>query len=236
MTELLVHEACRKGKLEVLEEAVEAGCDPRERGLQAGTLPLHWACHYGHLKCADYLLRLGLNDINCRNDNGNTPLHYATIAGRLDVVEFLVKNAADVNIINNDGQSPLHGAVGQGWYNVVKYLVTYRSMSCRECRRYRCRIHQVDINSADCMGTTPLHIASTFLTSRMYDLLVRHGADTRAVDVYGRCPISPRIRRQQFIMECAPFVFSLLFLFAGIYVKKCVLRNDVETVEGSTDV
>ncbi len=57
-----LHEACRKGNLEITRALVSGGADVEITEKQARRTAFHWACWGGHMEIVVYLLQ----DVKCR--------------------------------------------------------------------------------------------------------------------------------------------------------------------------
>jgi ankyrin repeat protein len=125
---------------------------------------LWWAAHTGRLDAVKLLVELGA-DVHARDPNYDaTPLASANYKGRGEVVEYLVQFA------------PICDAVRFGGLDRVRTLLRDNP----EC-----------VNVRDDAGRTPLHYPNwdTRHGAEIIELLIEHGADTRAKDNEGRSPV-----------------------------------------------
>jgi ankyrin repeat protein len=90
-------QAIRKGDLEAVKKAIEAGADVNAEDEDGRTL-LHTAALRGHTEIAKVLIKAGVKYINARNEFGFTPLDYA----------FWGKNKETITLLKQ------HGGVA-GW-------------------------------------------------------------------------------------------------------------------------
>ncbi len=158
----LLHEACRRGNLELVKDLVDHQRYERshtDAGLKDGgnVTPLHAARGRSHPQVVEFL-STQYCDVNARNLFGYTPLHVACnrIGTRSEIGPHLESNIVDtvklllacndieINAQNDDGSTPLHLACNLGYSNVVKMLVGHRN---------------IEINSRNNRGNTPLHMA-----------------------------------------------------------------------------
>lgn len=108
-----IHDACRRGNLDLLEECllnkVPLNCPDR-----AGNTPAHWAAHSGNVDCLRRLLEVGgpLVKVTQTNRLGETPLHLAASRGHPEVVRAL-RQVVDPGAVeeylhcrNNQGLTP----------------------------------------------------------------------------------------------------------------------------------
>jgi ankyrin repeat protein len=106
-------------------------------------------------------------DINTCDADGNTLLMQAAIYATAADLEFLLARGADVNAVNKGGHTALMGAIPD--LGKIKLLVA----------------RGADVN-ASAGGATPLLIAAGIRSAEdVVRYLVKHGADTKAVDAQG---------------------------------------------------
>ena len=119
--------------------------------------------------------RKPLLGINSCNNKGETALHISCAKGHVEVAELLLDAGAKVNLTTKDeGQTPLHLACLNDQLRVVKLL-----LNCGNC----------DINAKDHFGDTPLHLMVRLGNSRIAEVLVRHGANTRSRNHHAVTPL-----------------------------------------------
>ena len=138
--ETLLHIACKKGHINVVQCLVEKKCDIDNRN-RSGKTPIHIACEAGNLDIVELLLSNPNCDINVKDSNGDTPLHIACEKGHSNIVELLLSSPnCDINIEDSDGGTPLHVACANGHLDIVHFLMQ------KKCK----------LNHKNKMGNTPL--------------------------------------------------------------------------------
>lgn len=183
--------------------------------------PLHWACSGGHRDVVVYLMKCavaieGTVDLNCPDDGDQTPLHISTSSGHLHIVVLLLQmEICDVNAINSQHQTALFLCATKNWIEIAEVLLAHHAdpnicesnsrltpmhkaaakdhyqilKLCLDCRG--------QINSRDCEGNTPLHIACEGNHLRCINLLIERGANLNAKNKAKKSPFdlcSPTIR------------------------------------------
>ena len=167
---------------------------------------LNWAAFYGHSNVIRILFKHGAR-VNDRGSNGRSlgPLHMAVAHGRSEATRVLLELGANMRIVNIQNEMPAHiaarGSVSclqafidagfdlntQGpYYATVLHIAAHHANI--EMVEFLLGQEQMRmaINSQDCEGHTPLHLA--ILNAEIVKLLLRHGADMGAQDTYGRTP------------------------------------------------
>ena len=92
----LVHEAARRGYLEILEVLVEHGAVLN--GLDgSGNTPLHLAALNKHIDTVIFLVQKGC-PLNVLNDEGDTAIRSAVKAGHFDIVRYLHRQGAILGV------------------------------------------------------------------------------------------------------------------------------------------
>ena len=143
-----------------------------------GNTPLHIAAHYGNRQKYLDICRMLLErkvEVNCQNDQGSTPLLLASQFGTPDLVQLLLDHHADVDVRDVFGNTLLHCAAAAGQLEVGRLILLKLN---------------VDINSRNRTGSTPLHLASEgdYWGAHLdfVRLLLDHGADTQARNLSGQ--------------------------------------------------
>lgn len=141
-----------------------------------GNAPLHRAIRNSRQVLAKLLIDFGA-DLNACSSDGSPPLHLALNNGQEFILKHLVEHGADLNAGNSDGETLLHLAAKRGLVEVAEMLVNHED---------------VNINTTDSSGFTPLHTA--FTSYRNYNdvvvrLLLEHGADIGARTKTGSTPL-----------------------------------------------
>ncbi|TIA54948.1 ankyrin [Aureobasidium pullulans] len=186
-----LHFACREGRLDVLkllldtdasnigavnsksytafDEAAKGGhtdivafmlarddVDPHHRSVRDST-PLLLAVYTGKKDLIEMLMNTG----------GFYPLHYAATSGNVEVIELLLSQpGVDKNVVSMNGYTPLCDAVRMGRGKSVETLLA----------------HNVEVDTPDNRGRTPLLIASQKSNQNIVKALLGAGAKAELND------------------------------------------------------
>lgn len=108
------HYASAQGNIELLNQLIAAGLDPKARN-ENNENALFFAAKgkrrfYNDLPVFEYLMKLGL-DTKMSNNSENNLLHYVALGNKsAEVFSYLIKQNIDVQKINNEGNTPLMNA------------------------------------------------------------------------------------------------------------------------------
>lgn len=113
--------------------------------------------------------------INSCNERGESALHIASAMGHVDIVQLLLDAGANVNLQTiYEKKTPLHLACTNDHVRVVRML-----LECATC----------DVNARDEEGDTPLHQVVRDANSKLTEILVRHGANSKIKNARGESAI-----------------------------------------------
>ena len=163
----VLHYAVWFGALDVTRLLVERGAEVEARNL-AGATPLALAAEKNAREAARLLIEHGAA-VDAVQDDRRTPLHVAAEHDAAEVAELLIANGADVWAWSGSGW-PLDHAVRNGARNAARLLVDVPLWTGQH-------------------GETLLHRASANGNRDRAVLLIDHGADVNAKDVYGSTPL-----------------------------------------------
>lgn len=119
-SETLLHLACRKELVNIIEYLLKSGANTEIQGCRIGT-PLHIAAEHGRLSAIELLLDSRAN-IEARDCSGNTPLHLAVAWDMLAAVHLLLDRGADINATSYFGDDVFSIAISRCAENVLTYL------------------------------------------------------------------------------------------------------------------
>ena len=179
----LLHFACCKGYLEIVDALIKAQVDPNIQQCGSGITPLHVVC--GHnlgtavgllkrtplkiasysehtcLKVVDKLLEANADPNVQTSSEKNTPLQMACSGKLLKIAERLIKGKADPNIANASKETPLMIASQKDCSEIAKLLLDAKA----------------EINVQCYNGLTALHKASISGSYETLQLLLQYKAD-----------------------------------------------------------
>lgn len=114
-----LHEAARKGYLEICEYLIQSGS--AVNSLSCGFSPLHFAANTDVCR----ILLKANAEINSQDRFGKnvTPLHRAVTSENFEVVKFLVENGADINRLDSSRKNALHYALIKNNFQITKFLL-----------------------------------------------------------------------------------------------------------------
>lgn len=127
---------------------------------QEGSTILHLLAFDGITLFIDAFITLGANP-NIPDKLGQTPLHYASYGGQIDAINLFLGLDVDQNALTKTGDTPLHYACMSGKKDVAYTLLKSTA---------------VDINHANNMGLTALHVTMLLKHSEISELLLKSGA------------------------------------------------------------
>ena len=177
-----LHEAVKKGHIDIVKILLDHGVDINERR-ERGVTALYLTCSYPNFKIYKELSERGA-DINLPH-NDNMPLDMAAMGESLDIMSDLLDRGANINRANNKNITALHNACYYGCLKSVKMLLD----------------RGANINPRTISGQTPLYEACfrahgrRFLSDCTEDYvpiveeLLRRGADANIADHQGKKPI-----------------------------------------------
>ncbi len=154
------------------------------------------------LNLAIKLLRQGL-DVNFSDKDGITALMQAAMSNtNPEMVRFLLASGARIDMVSKNGSPALFYAAQYNNTEVVKLLLAeaeknagkpvsaaellHRAASNTDSGVIKLFLDRnIDVNSADDRGRTPLFFAARFSTPEVVKTLIAAGADVNACDKYG---------------------------------------------------
>ena len=182
---------------------------------QARAKPLHYAALCGVQDVAAFLINERLQDVNVRGfDKKETPLHVASRLGHVDIVRLLLEHGADAQAQDDDKRTPLLLASLNGHLEAARVLLEHgANTEVRYFRKqtqakiflvsedgraevvYRDKSDESETPSSYSVSernkfeSNPLLLASQVGHVEFARVLLKHGADTEAVDNGKRTPL-----------------------------------------------
>lgn len=169
-----LHEACRRGQLELVKQSIQNPNYDNGRDLNQRK-PIHLASENGHHEIVELLLKDGKAENHFIYDEC---LQWASFNGHHEVVQVLIKSGkANVNGIHFPTKlTPLQLASSNGHEKVVEILLS---------------IENVNVNAKAKGGLTALHFASELGHPNVVNLLLKSGkADVNMKSDLIRTPLT----------------------------------------------
>ena len=168
--------AVRRGKVSVVQKALQAGADVKTMTTYCdGEYPLICdAARCGSVEVFELLLNARA-DVLVTDEQGRTPLFHASEHGHVEIVRILLdtrkkmeneKDMVDPNTSDHWARTPLIAACSQGHRAVVDILLS---------------ANNTDLESQDHLGFTALHQAARQNHADIVSTLLSHGADANSV-------------------------------------------------------
>ena len=185
-----IHDAARIANATMLRRELESGVSPD--ALTADRTPIHLLCcsrsffsisiNNDRAACFKLLREAGAN-LEATNSIGMTPLHEAAANGRLELLSLLIQSGVNVNVTSTNGKSALHFALQSS-------AIYSRKIACCELLLKAGAAVNVKAHG----WQTPLDMALTSHSRRMWPLFLRAGADLPNHRVF-TYPYIERVRR-----------------------------------------
>ncbi|CAB0039782.1 unnamed protein product [Trichogramma brassicae] len=193
----LLHLALRgeNKKFQIAELLLRRGANPNLTDFFRNT-PLHLLCEKGgnEVESVNFLERfLKINDqkrqmvqLDVPNLHGQTPLHLALACPQWKVAEVLLRNGSDPNLISPAGSTALNVICKKGDKDeeLANYLKTFFEIA----DAYR-RTVDVDVIDPNNKNRTPLQLAIERGQRKVFELLLRRGANPNLATKYGNTPL-----------------------------------------------
>lgn len=210
----------RTNDLEVAKHAIATGVEVDAQKHFGGDTALHIAARLGRVELVRVLLSAGA-DTEIANDFGRTPLHEAARRSEaLEVLELLIGANASVNARDGRGRTPLHAAAGQSGsekndnQRIVQALIAAGAEINTRAESGATALHDAAWNNTDpriaealieagadlevsygINREKPLHIAASFGTPDVVDVLLRAGANVNSHSKANKTPLHSAARR-----------------------------------------
>jgi len=180
----LLHDACRKGHIDVVTSLVQdSRLNPNMQD-KKGWTPLLRAAKCNQLEVMSFLVHI-LADVNCVTRQGNTPLHKAAKNNFLDAAHMLIEAEANINAPNEGGATPL-------------MLTVMRKHGEEMCKLLL--DSDADVNAKKDVGYSALMIAARYNHLREASVLLRAGAEIEAQDKQGETALAKAMKHQKIEM------------------------------------
>nr|XP_061808338.1 histone-lysine N-methyltransferase EHMT2-like [Nerophis lumbriciformis] len=162
-----LYPAAKQGEVQRVLLMLMEGIDPTyQPDSQNRRSALHAAAQRGLLEVCYILLQAGAH-IDAQDKDQRTPLLEAIINNHIEVTRYLIQNGACVYHVEEDGYTGLHHAAKLGNLEIVNILL---------------ETGQVDVNSQDNGGWTPIIWAAEHKHVEVIKVLLNRGADVTIND------------------------------------------------------
>ena len=188
--------AAVKGKRNRLHDAVEFGTysdvskalSPKliNQPSDKGSTPLHLATSRNRWWAAKALLHRKANP-DLQDSSGDTPLHIASRNNNFLILRMLISAKADISLINKRGETAFHVSVKMGHEGIFRSFLELRKKD-------------VDFNSRDGSGRTPLHLAAEAGSADTVKLLIDAGAEISALTPTGLTPLQVAVEHKRDVL------------------------------------
>lgn len=172
-------------RLDICRLLVEHGANVNEKSQEFGFTVLHKACQGGCFDICQFLVSHGA-DVNMKDQKDCDALYNAiTGAGDLNLCQYLIEQGADA-------EGALHLASFNGKCDIVEWLLnehTTAHLHNAEQMKPRQISGLVGVNTKGYRDNTPLHLACQQGHLEMCRLLIKRGADVKAVNEAGCTPL-----------------------------------------------
>ena len=158
-----LHEACLKGKLDVVRYLIGIGVNVNAKTV-TGETGLHLAAKSGHIDVAEYLLQHDA-DVKHFRLTGHTALHFAAARGDIPLARLMLDAGADIEASQLDGVTPLYISAERGQMYMTRFLIKRGAKVDRPCTEQK---------------RTPLHVASSMGHLAVIEALLMAGANLHA--------------------------------------------------------
>lgn len=185
---------------------------------------IHDAAYKGKLEKVKHYLEQDRSLIHLKDSMGRTPLFPAVLGGNEDIVRFLIDSGADVNIQEKiAGTTPLYYAAVKGHKNIMDVLLTNGANINQEigfAGNEKPFLNEIlehsaspesisflvsngaNINVADKMGYTPLHLAAGYGRSDIVKILIDNGTNFKAKTERGETALDQAIAKDKMETAC----------------------------------
>ena len=193
-----IHYAVRSGKLNIVKELIKNDALLNVQTNTDKSTPFHVAVIYKRKTVLEWLLKQKKINLLLKDSNGHTPFQCAIHHHRTELLECFSQSRGTEPILHSGMDkgtsvkrlprrlkptgttstshkpgSNVWSAIKKGDINIVKRTL---------------RVNKALINSSNVQGETLLHVASKTCNGEMLNILIKCGADSKAVDTKGNTP------------------------------------------------
>lgn len=192
---VMLLEAAARNDFEEVKRLLSLGVSPDSIN-HDGLTALHQCCIDASEPMMNLLLEFGAN-VDARDTERWTPLHAACTCGHLNLVKILVDYQADLLAVNGDGNMPFDICDDEETLNyiesqMVKRGITQEMIDSTRASGERQMLNELEelvrqdrleeLNAADQMGVTPLHVASSNNYLSVVKFLLKHDVNVNVCD------------------------------------------------------
>jgi ankyrin repeat protein len=148
-------------KIDLIDLFIERKCKMDIIDNDGKTL-LFYAIKFNYFKIIEKLITInyiGVPLLELKDKNKNYPIHYAVMFNNLKIIDLLISKKIDINIKDNNSNTPLMLAVKSKNKEITKYLLN---------------LPDININIANNLCQTALHIACNYELELIVDLILEN--------------------------------------------------------------
>lgn len=228
-----IHDAAKGGRLEVIIELAEENFLRLQEKDSEGNTPLHLAIAYNQEAVVAKVMDYKTVDINMENKKGETPLYLACRFAGLHIVKQILEAGGDPLIKTRANSTVMH-AVGMSIHEDAAAISNLLLQSDESSVLPENKPPMI-LNAKDSWGMRPLHSASRSGNYSVAVVLLKKGADVKALDQLGRTAL--HWAAEEGNNEVAKLLldngvpFDVLCKNSGTALHLAIAANRVETVK-----